>query len=373
VSSVDDRRSTNGEDEPAAAAMLRLIMGFWISRAVYIAARLGIADLLEDGPLDIERIASATASHGPSLYRVLRTLASVGVLVEDGQRRFSLTPVGATLRTGVPGSLRAWVNVQLGDEHYRAWGRAEHSVRTGESAFDHVLGMGVWQYRAQHSEHAKLFDEAMANLTAAYHAAVVSSYSFAPFDTIVDVGGGDGGLLVAILEANPTLHGVLFDLPHVARKATRRLAEAGLTGRCEVVAGDAFSSVPEGADAYILSRVIHDWDDARSIAILRNCHRAMAATGTLLLVEGVVRHGNEPDLTKLFDLNMMVLAGGCERTAAEYQALLEAAGFAMAKIIPTASVMGVSVIEGIRAGTRDVAPKAVRTLFTRPGTPPGSD
>ncbi len=335
--------------------MIRLITGFWISRAVYIAAQLGVADLLTDGPQDIEHIARATMSHGPSLYRVLRTLASVGIFTEDGQSRFSLTPLGATLQTGVPGSLRAWVNVQLGDEHYRAWGHALHSVRTGESAFEHVFGMGVWRYRAQNVEHARLFDEAMANLTPMYN--IVSSYSFSKFDKIVDVGGGDGGLLVAILEANPTLQGVLFDLPHVAAKATRRIAEAGLAGRCQVVAGDASSSVPDGGDAYILSRVIHDWDDARSIAILKNCHRAMAATGTLLLIEGVVRPGNESDFTKLFDLNMLVLAGGRERTVAEYQALLEAAGFAMARIIPTRSVMGVSVIECIRAGNQDVTPK----------------
>ncbi len=326
--------------------MIRLVMGFWVSRAVYIAAQLGIADLLEDGARDAEQLARATMCDEPSLYRVLRTLASVGVFAEDGRRCFSLTRLGATLRSGVPGSLRAWVNVQLGDEHYRAWGEAMHSVRTGESAFDRVFGMGVWRYRAQNVEHAALFDEAMANLTAMYNTAIVSSCSFSRFGKIVDVGGGDGGLLVAILRANPSLHGVLFDLPHVTPKATRRIAEAGLAGRCQVVAGDVFSSVPDGGDAYILSRVIHDWDDARSIAILKNCHRAMATTGTLLLVEGLVQPGNESDPTKLFDLNMLVLAGGRERTAAEYQALLEAAGFAMEKVVPTPSVMGVSVIEG---------------------------
>jgi ubiquinone/menaquinone biosynthesis C-methylase UbiE len=240
------------------------------------------------------------------------------------------------------------VSVQLGDEHYRAWGDAIHSVQTGESAFEHVFGMGVWQYRAQNIEHAKLFDTAMANLTRLYNAAVVSCYAFSKFDTIVDVGGGDGGLLIAILEANPRVKGVLFDLSHVADKARARITSAGLAGRCQVVAGDVFSSVPAGGDAYLLSRVIHDWDDARSIAILENCHRAMAATGRLLLVEGVVRAGNEPDLSKLFDLTMMVLAGGRERTAAEYRALLETAGFDLANIIPTLSVISVSVMECTR-------------------------
>jgi hypothetical protein len=356
---VNDRHPTAGVDAPPTLEMIRLITGFWVSRAIYIAAKLGVADLLKHEPHNIEQLAKATVSHGPSLYRVLRTLASVGIFAEDEQGRFAITPLGATLQTDVPGSLRAWVNVQLGEEHYRAWGHAMHSAQTGESAFDHAFGMGVWQYRAQNIEHAKLFDEAMANLTAMYNASVLCSYSFSKFDQIVDVGGGAGGLLVAILEANPSVKGVLFDLPHVAEKASRWIREAGLAGRCDVVAGDAFSSVPEGGDAYILSRVIHDWDDPRSIAILKNCHRAMAAAGRLLLVEGVVRPGNEPDFTKFFDLNMMVLAGGRERTAAEYQALLEAAGFVVARIIPTRSVMSVSVIECTRARNRDVTPKAL--------------
>jgi len=343
---VNDRNPTTSVDTPPSLAMIRLITGFWVSRAIYIAAKLGVADLLKDESKDIGELAKATGSHGPSLYRVLRTLASVGIFAEDEKGRFAMTPLGATLQTDVPGSLRAWVNVQLGEEHYRAWGDPMHSVRTGASAFEHVFGMGVWQYRAQNIEHAKIFDEAMANLTGMYN--VLSSYSFSKFDTIVDVGGGNGGLLIAILEANPSVKGVLFDLPHVAEKAKNRITNAGLAGRCQVVAGDAFSSVPDGGDAYILSRVIHDWDDARSIAILKSCHRAIAATGRLLLVEGVVRSGNEPDIIKFFDLNMMVLAGGRERTAAEYQVLLEAAGFALAKIIPTQSVMGVSVIESTR-------------------------
>jgi ubiquinone/menaquinone biosynthesis C-methylase UbiE len=343
------------EHEPGASvealpslAMIRLIMGFWVSRAIYVAAKLGVADLLKDGAREIGELARATGSHGPSLHRVLRTLASVGIFAEVEPGRFATTPLGTTLQTDGPGSLRAWVSVQLGDEHYRAWGDAIHSVQTGESAFEHVFGMGVWQYRAQNIEHAKLFDTAMANLTRLYNAAVVSCYAFSKFDTIVDVGGGDGGLLIAILEANPRVKGVLFDLSHVADKARARITSAGLAGRCQVVAGDVFSSVPAGGDAYLLSRVIHDWDDARSIAILENCHRAMAATGRLLLVEGVVRAGNEPDLSKLFDLTMMVLAGGRERTAAEYRALLETAGFDLANIIPTLSVISVSVMECTR-------------------------
>jgi hypothetical protein len=332
--------------------MIRLIMSFCVLRAIYVAAKLGIADLLKDESKAIGELARATGSHGPSLYRVLRALASVGIFAEEEQGRFALTPLGATLRTDAPGSLRAWVNLQLGEENYRAWGEAMHSVQTGEIAFDHVFGIGAWPYRAQHPEYRNLFDEAMANVTGMFNKTVVSSYPFPNFEKIVDVGGGDGGLLVEILEANPTVKGVLFDLPQVAEKAKQRISNAGLAGRCEVIAGDAFASVPDGGDAYILSRVIHDWDDARSIAILRNCNRAIVETGRLLLVEGVIRSGNEPDITKLIDLNMMVLNGGRERTGADYQTLLEAAGFTMEKIIPTKSVMGVSIIECARKQSR---------------------
>jgi len=356
---MNKQNSNTSFDTPPSLAMIRLITSFWVLRAIYIAAKLGVADLLKDESKEIGELANATGSHGPSLYRVLRALASVGIFAEEEQGRFALTPLGATLRTDVPGSLRAWVNVQLGEEHYRAWGESMHSVQTGETTFDHVFGTGVWQYRALNPDHAKLFDEAMANLTGINNTAVLSSYPLSRFEKIVDVGGGDGGLLIEILEANPSVRGVLFDLPHVAEKAKKRITDAGLEGRCQVVAGDAFASVPDGADAYILSRVIHDWDDARSIAILRNCNRAIVETGRLLLVEGVVRSGNEPDISKFFDLNMMVLNGGRERTAAEYQALLEAAGFTLVTIIPTQSVMGVSVIECMPVRNQDITQKVV--------------
>jgi ubiquinone/menaquinone biosynthesis C-methylase UbiE len=351
---VNKGNPTVSVDPPPSLAMIQLITSFWVLRAIYIAAKLGIADLLKDESKTIGELAEATGSHLPSLYRLLRALASVGIFAEEKQGRFAMTPLGATLQTDVSGSLRAWVNVQLGEEHYRAWGDPMQTVQTGESAFHNVFGMGVWEYRARNPEHAKLFDKAMANLTGMYNTAVLSSYPFSRFEKIVDVGGGHGGLLIAILDANPGVKGVLFDIPPVAEKARQRMTNAGLAERCQVVGGDVFSSVPDGGDAYILSRVIHDWDDAHSIAILKNCHRAMVSTGRLLLIEGVIRPGNEPDITKLFDLNMMMLSGGRERTAAEYQTLVEAAGFAMGKIIPTQSVVGVSVIECMRARNQHV-------------------
>jgi hypothetical protein len=330
--------------------MLQLISGFWVSRALYVAAKLDIADLLAEGPKGSEELAKATGTHAPSLYRVLRALASVGVFAQEEQGRFALTPLGATLRTDVPGSLRAWATVQLGDEHYQAWGELMHSVQTGEIAFDQVFGIGVWQHRAQHPAHAQLFDAAMANFIGVVNAAVLASYPFATIEKIVDVGGGDGSLLVALLQAHPRMQGVLFDLPHVAEKATQRISAAGLAGRCEIIAGDGFASVPSGGDAYVLSRVIHDWDDEHSVAILKNCHRAMTDQSRLLLIERVLPSRVEPSSVAqalvLSDLNMMVMNGGRERMEAEYHTLCTAAGLRVVQILPTQSPM--SVIEAVR-------------------------
>ena len=199
--------------------MLQLIAGFRISRIVYAAARLGLADLLQPRPADSATLAALTGTDPPSLHRLLRALASIGVLAEDEEGRFSLTTLGKTLRSDVPESLRAWAIFSLGDEHFRAWGELLHSVRTGEVAFDHLFGTDVWTYRAAHTEHAAIFDQAMAQLVKAYDASLVASYPFAAFDKLVDVGGGDGTLLIAILRANPGMRGVLFDLPHVAERA----------------------------------------------------------------------------------------------------------------------------------------------------------
>ena len=348
---MSEPNRTTSVDILPPVAMLQMIAGFWVSRALYIAAKLGIADLVQDQARTATELAVATSTHAPSLYRVLRALASVGVFAEDDQGRFALTPLAATLRSDAPGSLRAWATVQLGEDHYQAWGELMHSVRTGEIAFDHVFGMGVWQHRAQHPEKAKRFDEAMANLIGVYNGAVLASYPFSTIEKAVDVGGGDGSLLITLLQANPTMKGVLFDLPHVTERAKQRIADAGLTGCCEVMAGDALTSVPSGGDAYILSRVIHDWDDDHAVTILKNCHRAMTEQGKLLLIERVlpvrVESSSAMQALVLSDLNMMVMNGGREHTEVEYRVLFEASGFRLTKVTPTQSAM--SVIEGARA------------------------
>lgn len=329
--------------------MLQMFTGFRVSRAIYVAAKLGIADLLKDGPKSSEELARLAETHAPSLYRVMRALASAGVFGQDQRGRFTLTPIADTLRSDVPNSLRALAISTLGEERYQAWGDLMHSVRTGEIAFNHVFGMGLWEYYAQHPEQAKIFDESMANIIAANNAAVLASYSFSRIDTLVDVGGGNGSFIVSILHANPGMKGVLFDLPHVADRARRRIADAGLAERCEVIGGDIFASVPEGRTAYVLSHIIHDWDDDRAIAILKSCHRAMKDKAKLLIVERILPARVEQSVALqralMLDVAMMVTTGGRERTESEYGALLDTAGFRVTKIVPTQSAM--SVIEGM--------------------------
>ncbi len=323
-----------------------MISGFWISRAIYIGAKLGLADHLRDGHKTPDELAAATGTHAPSLYRVLRALASVGVFVEDEKRGFTLTPLSETLRTDAPGSLRAFATVELGEEHYPAWGELLHSVKTGEIAFDRAFGMPVWKFFEQNPDNAKTFNDAMTGMTLAVNDAVLSSYDFSSISKIVDVGGGHGSLIASILRANPQMKRVLFDAPSVAEGVQSRPEVEGVADRCEVVAGDFFQSVPNDGDAYILKWIIHDWDDERSITILRNCHRAMTENGKLLLVEAVVPRGSEPHFSKFIDLNMLVMTGGRERTENEYRMLLEASAFKLTRIIPTESPM--SVIEGER-------------------------
>jgi len=333
-------------DVPPSVAMLQMISGFWISRAIYIAAKLGIADQLRDGPKTVDELAAATATHAPSLYRVLRALASVGVFSEDKKRGFALTSLAETLRTDAPDSLRAFATVELGEEHYPAWGELLHSVRTGEIAFDRAFGMPVWKFFEQNPENAKTFNDAMTGFTLAVNDAVLSSYDFSSIGKIVDVGGGHGSLIASILKTNPKMRGVLFDAPPVIEGARHRLKDEGLAERCEATAGDFFDSVPSGGDAYIVKWIIHDWDDEQSVTILKNCHRAMTKYGRLLLVEAVVPHGSEPHFSKYMDLNMLIMTGGRERTEDENRTLLEASGLKLTKIVPTKSPM--SIIEGNR-------------------------
>jgi SAM-dependent methyltransferase len=280
----------------------------------------------------------------------MRLLVSAGVFAEQEDGRFAMTPIGAYLQTETPGSLRAVVLQYTGPLHQQAWSALLHSVQTGETAFDHLFGMELFPYLAQHPEEAEIFNAAMTAFSTQVATAVVAAYDFAPFGTIVDVGGGQGALLRAILQATPAARGILFDLPQVVTGAKEPIEAMGLTERCTIVGGDFFASVPSGGDAYILSGVIHDWDDERSIAILNNCHRVLSPQGKLLLVEAVVPARIDRSLPSQFsvrgDVNMLVHTGGRNRTEAEYRALFEAARFMLTRIIPTQGAA--KILEGIR-------------------------
>jgi hypothetical protein len=339
---------TNGSTHPAEqdgrGALLRLISGYRISQAVYVAARLGVADLLRDGPRDNEDLARATATHPASLYRVLRVLAGVGVLEEVGRRRFALGPLGVYLRSDAPGSVRSLATYCGQDPHWRIWGALLHTVRTGQPAFDDLYGQGLFEFLGQHPDAAALFDESMAVLTAEVGPAVAAAYDFSDIRTLVDVGGGRGHALVPILRTNPTMRAILFDLPHVVEGARPLLAEAGVADRCELAGGSFFEVVPSGGDAYLLNHVIHDWDDEHSVAILATCRRAMGPTSRLLLVERDLPTDNRQALpAMLSDLSMMIQLGGGERSVQEYGDLLARAGLVLTRTVPTAH--GESVIE----------------------------
>ena len=310
-------------------------MNFWSSRAVYVIAKLGIPDLLKSGPKTAEELASETKMHAPSLFRVLRALASIGVVNATSDGRFALSPVSELLVTDAPGSLRWFTISELGQEHYPAWGNLMHSVKTGEIAFDNFFGVDIWKYFQQNPEDGAVFQNSMSGVTAATNEQIRSVYDFSPFGTIVDIGGGHGGLITSVLQTNPKTKGILFDAPEVIEAARPKLETAGLADRCEAVAGDFFKAVPPGGDLYMMKWIIHDWNDDQAITILRNCRNQMKPGSKLIIFDSVVPETNEPDFSKFFDLNMLVMTGGKERTKKEFAQILDAAGFKLLRVIPT--------------------------------------
>jgi ubiquinone/menaquinone biosynthesis C-methylase UbiE len=334
-------------DQPgSAAALLELVTAYQLSQAIAVAAELGVADLLADGPKDGDELARLIGCDGPSLARLLRATASVGVFEQDGDGRFRLTASAEHLRRDVPGSLRDYVRLQCGDWYWRVYRGLRHSVQTGQPAVDHIFGMGAYEYLGQHPEEAALFNSAMASFAATVYRAAIDAYDFSRFATIIDIGGGHGALLTAILNAAPHTRGILFDQPNVVPAAERHLDSAGLRDRCAVVGGDFLTAVPDNGDAYVLSRVIHDWNDIDAGVILTNCSRAMQPEGTLIVLEQVVPPGNAASLSKRMDLTQLLGTSGRERTEVEYRSLYETTGFDLTRIVPTASP--ISIIEGLR-------------------------
>ena len=332
-------------ETPPEVLFTQMLSGYWVSQSLYVAAQLGIADLVAGGPRTVEELAAATETHADTLHRLLRALAGVGVFAEDADGRFSITPLAAYLQTG-SNTMRAMA-IHMGERpSWQAWGEFLHTVKTGETAFVHATGQEVFPYYASHPESAAPFNEAMTNYSALVSEAVIRAYDFSSFRKLVDVGGGHGSLLTAILKVNPNAEGVVFDLPQTAEGARERLRAEGLAARCEAMGGDFFASVPAGGDAYILKTIIHDWDEERALQILRNIHRAMPDDGKLLLIETVIPPGNEPSFSKLCDLHMAVMTGGRERTEKEYGELFARAGFKLTRVVQTDGFMG--VVEGVK-------------------------
>jgi hypothetical protein len=326
--------------------IFKLIGGYRISQAIYMAVALGIPDLLAAGPKRCDELAKATGTSAPTLHRLLRFLAGAGLLEEAGPESFGLTRVGAALRTDVSGSAAMAVRLWLSDFHWTPWAHLIHSVRTGEPAFDRAHGMGVFEYLREHGEASAIFNAAMTSNTARSGTALAERYDFADVAKLVDAGGGQGLLLATILKAHPAMRGVLYDLPDVVSGADRILADAGVEGRCEVIGGSFFDKVPAGGDAYILRQIIHDWNDERSLAILRNCRAAMTETGRLLLVEREIAPDHRKAMRVLhIDLEMMVNVAGLERTNDQYRALLADSGFDLARIVPLMDGAGFSIFE----------------------------
>ncbi len=329
-----------------AVQLLHLLNGSFVTQAISVAARLGVADELSDGPRDACDLAAAVGAHAPSLYRLLRGLTDLGILTELPGQKFALTPLGEPLRSTAPDSLRA-IATMMGMPFYRsAWTALYDSVRTGEQAFTLAHGMTVFDYLSGHPDDAAIFAGAMT-ANAVVCDGIWQIYDFGRFRQLVDVGGGSGHLLAPILAANPRLEAVLFDLPDVVPAAAPVLGRAGVSGRCQVEGGDFFERVPAGGDIYLLANVIHDWDDESSVQILRACRRAMASDAVLVVVEGMLAGQPAGDFSRLADLSLLAVApGGRLRSAEDYGALLARAGLRLTRVLPSAAA---GIIEAVPA------------------------
>ena len=309
-------------------------MGAWVSQVVYVAAKLRIADVLSDGPKSWAEIAAATSTPASSLLRLLRALRALGVIDTVDRGRFVLTPLGRPLQADRTGSLRALV-LTLGEIHYDAWGELLYSVKTDTPAFPHVFGAPLFDHLDRHRKAGDTFHEAMTDVSTLISQAVLLAYDFSGIQVLADIGGGYGQFLSAILQVYPAMRGILLDTPTVIAAAHRRLASSGCRQRCTLFPGNLLDVVPQGATAYLMSGVIHDWDDEHAVRILDNCRRAMAPNGKVLVVEIVVPAERESPLSTLLDLNMLVMTGGRERTETDFRRLFDAAGLTLMKIVPT--------------------------------------
>lgn len=329
------------ESLPPHAQLIQMGNAYWVSRMIYVAAKLGLADLLAGGRKTAEELAAATKSHPRSLFRLMRALAGLGVFTQSDDGRFGLTELGQALRSEAPGVARSTILALAGPWAWKAFEEFPYSIATGEPGMEKAHGMGIFDFFAKHPEEAKHFSAAMVGFHGAEPPAVAAAYDFSTFTTVVDVGGATGNMLCAVLEKHPKVKGVLYDLAHVVKDAPALIKQRGLSDRITIESGSFFEKVPSGGDAYILSHVIHDWDEQECLTILGHVKKAMKPGGKVLLVEMVLPEGSEFHPGKMLDIVMLTIPGGEERTAAEYAALLAKAGLEMTRVVPTASAVGV--------------------------------
>jgi hypothetical protein len=342
---MPEHRTNETRAAPPYVQLIEMGTAYWVSRVVFIAAKLGLADRLAEGPMSAADLAGPTGTHSRSLHRLMRTLASLGILSERAEGRFALTPLGQALQTGAPGAARSTILSLAGQWAWRAWEEFPHSVETGEAAMEKAWGMPLFEFLAENPLEASFFSEAMVGVHGKEPPAVAAAYDFSDFDTIVDVGGATGNLLTTVLARHARPRGVLFDLPHVVRDAAALIRARGLTDRVVIEAGNFFERVPAGGDAYVLSHIIHDWNEDQCLTILDTCRNAMKPGSKLLIIEFVLPAGDTPHFGKLSDMVMLAIPGGEERTAQEYAALLEKAGLRLTQVVTTESP--VSVVEAV--------------------------
>ena len=328
---------------PPFVQVITLAGGAWTTQIIYAAAKLGIADLLGNGPKSADALARETGSNPEAIYRLLRALASVGIFKETSDRMFELTPLAETLQKNHPMSVQP-AALLMGDSIWREpWGNILHSIKTGEEAFANIFKTSYFDYLNEHEDTWETFNNWMTRVSNMNCPIIAASYPFSKFRKVVDIGGGHGSLLAHILRKHPTVKGVLFDLPDVVKGATE--IDSAIASRCEIVGGDFFKAVPEGGDLYIMQQIIHDWPDELDNKILTNCKNVMADNGRVLVVDAVIKPGNSQDMNKFIDLQMLLITkGGRERTEQEFRKLFHDAGLELSRIIPTASMF--SIIEG---------------------------
>jgi len=334
------------EKPPAHAGIFQLLNGICVAGAIAGLAQLAIPDLVEHGPKSADELAREVGADPRALYRLMRATASVGVLSEGPDGKFSETPMSAVLRSNANPSLRGFAMIHGTEWHARGWAKLDYCVKTGKQAIEEVYGVPIFQFFKQHPEESQLFNQAMSDLSMLDGPAVADAYSFSGIHSLVDVGGGHGLLLATILACNPHLKGTLYEVPHVLEGA-RNGPLKPVMDRCTLASGDMFSSVPAGADAYIMKHIIHDWPDDVCIKILKACRKAVNPGGKLLVVDNVILPGNDFAPGKFLDIQMLIFPGGCERTEKEFRDLFAAAGWRLTRVIPTA--VPESIVEGVPA------------------------